>query len=331
MAIHKVETKNWIRKFNEGCRPYGKGYLGNGITILSVSTNCNMEVKESIAKEGFIWWKAYNSSKRYRPIRITLIVDSQDKRILSYGNNNHFNFKKKYTVPPTLDNDTYFKEIEWTEKFEILSDGMETIISKNSLRSTSEVRSTFFCYRNVNINMIEQNEGEILTTNPDTKNSLISLKSTEGGSMDPISIISSIMSGLNLADKFINLVKKIKGLKSKNPSIEVKNEGEIIYININGKTQKRIPIKQLAYNEWDNVRYEALNKRLITNWNMYNRMYGDSADLSVDEKARIESKMDKIRQELCQDFHEMINIYQKTLGVSLEDYYSLNTICSAQS
>jgi hypothetical protein len=83
----------------------------------------------------------------------------------------------------------------------------------------------------------------------------------------------------------------------------------------------------LHLNQWDEVRFEALKRRVDTYWKQYNEIYGNLPTSSTDEKARLRAKLDEIKQELCEDFREMIRISENVLGVALGDHYSLYTVC----
>lgn len=145
--------------------------------------------------------------------------------------------------------------------------------------------------------------------------------------MDPASVISTISVGLNLVDKFVDLVARLRGQEPRKHSVEASKEGDDLTIRVHGDEFERVRPTQLRLNEWDETRYQALYKRVKSNWNQFNGMFAETTGLSVDERVRVEQRMEEKRQELCRDFREMINIYEKTLGVSLEDHYTLYQTC----
>jgi hypothetical protein len=145
--------------------------------------------------------------------------------------------------------------------------------------------------------------------------------------MDPVSVMTAISSSLGLVDKFVNLIKKLKPTQTQDSRLEAKKEDEALVIRRDGKVVRRVATHELQLNEWDSARFTALDKRVKSHWQQFNGLYGQLPNLAVDEQVRVKQRMEEMRQELCQDFREMVSISEKVLGVSLEDHYSLETIC----
>jgi hypothetical protein len=73
------------------------------------------------------------------------------------------------------------------------------------------------------------------------------------------------------------------------------------------------------------------SKRYNKGWPYYGQFNGIYAQLpivSIDERIRLEQRMEQMRQELCKDFRDMVRISEATLGVALDDHYTLYDTCS---
>jgi hypothetical protein len=79
--------------------------------------------------------------------------------------------------------------------------------------------------------------------------------------------------------------------------------------------------------QWDSTRYEALKKRIRTQWDIYNDLFANEAGASIQEGARVRADMRRTQTELCKDFKEMVRLYERVLETSLPDHYQLYEIC----
>lgn len=79
--------------------------------------------------------------------------------------------------------------------------------------------------------------------------------------------------------------------------------------------------------QWDAVRYAALEKRIRTQWGIYNDLFAEEAGAAIQERARVRSDMRNIQAELCRDFKEMVQLYERALGTNLPDHYQLYEVC----
>jgi hypothetical protein len=147
--------------------------------------------------------------------------------------------------------------------------------------------------------------------------------------MDPITVISTISSGLNLVDKFTDIVRKLRKKEPKPHSVQATEEAGALVIKHGGTVAERIGANKLRLNEWDEARYQALEQKVRLQWNQFNALDAQLPTLAVDERIRIEQKMELMRKDLCKDFRQMIDIYEKTLGTNLGDHYSLYQTCEA--
>lgn len=149
----------------------------------------------------------------------------------------------------------------------------------------------------------------------------------DDGMVDPMTIITTISAGLNLVEKFRSVALQFLRVPESQPSVIAVGNKDALEICRNGKLTERIGAPDLKLNKWDNVRYTALEKRVKINWEQFNGIYAAMSNAAADEKVRLGTKMEDVRLELCNDFREMIKIYEATLGVSLGDHYSLYSVC----
>ena len=145
--------------------------------------------------------------------------------------------------------------------------------------------------------------------------------------VDPITVISTISTGLNLVDKFTDIVRKLRKEQPKAYSVQATQEANALVIKRSGSVAEKIGTAELHLNEWDDARYQALQTKVRLQWGQFNALDAQLPTLAVDERVRIEQKMEGMRRELCGNFKQMIDIYEKTLGTSLGDHYSLYQTC----
>ena len=146
--------------------------------------------------------------------------------------------------------------------------------------------------------------------------------------VDPLSVMIAISSGLSLVDKFYDLTKKILGQKATSHSVQVRKDGESIVVEEGGHKQE-IRASDLKLSEFDQRRHDTLKRKIDLNWVQYNTIDEELVISAADEKARLRLKRDRIKEELCKDFRELVSMYERVLGRGLPDHYSLRDICSA--
>lgn len=149
----------------------------------------------------------------------------------------------------------------------------------------------------------------------------------EEAMIDPLSAMTAIGSGLALVDKFVDLVRKVRSSDQRPHRVEAKQEAGALVIRRDGQVVERVSAQQLHLNEWDAARFDALRQRVSSLWSQFNGLYGQLPNLSVDEQVRIGQRMESMRQALCKDFREMVDISEKVLGVALDDHYTLYSTC----
>ena len=145
--------------------------------------------------------------------------------------------------------------------------------------------------------------------------------------VDPITVISTISSGLNLVDKFTDMVRKLRKEQPKTYSVQATQEANALVIKRSGSVAEKIDASKLHMSEWDDARYQALQTKVRLQWGQFNALDAQLPTLAIDERVRIEQKIELMRQELCGNFKQMIDIYEKTLGTGLGDHYSLYQTC----
>jgi hypothetical protein len=145
--------------------------------------------------------------------------------------------------------------------------------------------------------------------------------------MDPLSIITIISSGLKVIDQFQEMAMKFFGRNPTPPSGKAEQSGTALEIKHDNVVYQKVESSELKMDQWDTVRYEALNKRIRSNWNIYNDLFVSEAGSSAQEGARIRNDIRNTQEVLCRDFKEMVKLYERTLGASLPDHYQLYEVC----
>jgi hypothetical protein len=147
--------------------------------------------------------------------------------------------------------------------------------------------------------------------------------------MDPITIITLISAGLKLIDQFRELALSSRGQPPTPPSARAEQSGTALEVRSGNRVTQRVEASQLKMDQWDATRYDALIKRIRTNWDIYNDLFTSEAGASAQEGARIRADMRKVQETLCRDFKELVSLYQRALGISLPDHYQLYEVCGA--
>lgn len=148
--------------------------------------------------------------------------------------------------------------------------------------------------------------------------------------IDPTAVITSISLGLKLVDEFRNMILRWREEKVEPPGLSAEQVADTIQIidKTGRPTGQEVTSSDLKLNEWDSTRYNALDRRAKINWNLFNELYVQEVYASLAEKPIIHVRMERIKDELCSDFREMVSIYERALGISLPDHYQLFEICA---
>jgi len=111
--------------------------------------------------------------------------------------------------------------------------------------------------------------------------------------------------------------------------MRVEQSGDGIQIVVGGGEPQQIATADVRLDQWDEPRYRALERRVRINWDLFNELYAQNVAQPPDVEARLNVRMKRVKDELCQDFHEMVGIYEQATGVILPDHYKLYEVCSA--
>jgi hypothetical protein len=146
---------------------------------------------------------------------------------------------------------------------------------------------------------------------------------------DPITVMSTISLGLKLVDQFRDLALRFMNETVRPPSATAAQVDDTFEIRHQGNVTQQISAEEMHLTEWDEVRVRSLERRVRINWSLFNELDAEVPLLATDERVRIELRMGKIKDELCEDFREMVRIFENTLGTGLPDHYTLYEVCSA--
>ncbi len=144
---------------------------------------------------------------------------------------------------------------------------------------------------------------------------------------DPITIITTISAGLKLVDQFRDLALRFVGQSPHAPGTHAEQSGDAIQVTTNGHVAQVVDANALHLDQWDDVRYRALETRTRLSWSVFNELYSQTPILGPAEAARVKVTMENTKRDLCGDFREMVRIYERTLGTSLPDHYQLYEVC----
>jgi hypothetical protein len=145
--------------------------------------------------------------------------------------------------------------------------------------------------------------------------------------IDPISVISTISVALKTVDQFRELVLKFRGKPVTSPSGTVQQSGDHLHVDHGGGAQQDVGPSDLKLDSWDNARYQALQRRTQINWSLLQEYSAQNVALGPEETARMNVRMQQTEGVLCQDFREMVSIFERALGTSLPDHYRLFEVC----
>jgi hypothetical protein len=158
--------------------------------------------------------------------------------------------------------------------------------------------------------------------------------------MDPVTTLTTISLGLKVIEQFRKIALRAMGRQGSEPSVTVETKPDK---NIPGKGEEKGTIelevlrngapvamirpRDLKMGAWDQQRYETLESVIQTLFTQFNGLEAELAVASPLERIKMQQQMERIKKDLCPKFREMLNLYQKTLGVSLEDHFALQSVC----
>ncbi len=145
--------------------------------------------------------------------------------------------------------------------------------------------------------------------------------------IDPATVITSVTAGLGLVESFRQIYLRWKGEKIERQLESVIQTTDSIQIEKEGVVTEEIGAEEFHLPAWDEGRIRALKVRIEINSNMFNRLWEDLPIYSLDERVRIEQRMERIKQELCEDFRELVHYYEQVLRKELPTRYHLYEVC----
>jgi hypothetical protein len=84
--------------------------------------------------------------------------------------------------------------------------------------------------------------------------------------IDPISAMAAISAALGLVDKFVGLVRDIRGKDQRPYSVQAKQQDDKFIVEKNGNVVETVKSDQLHLNQWDEPRFKALQQRVALLW-----------------------------------------------------------------
>jgi hypothetical protein len=145
--------------------------------------------------------------------------------------------------------------------------------------------------------------------------------------VDRVTVMSTISAGLKLIEQFGDLAKRFMDQPPQPPAQTVEQAENTMELRHNGKVVQRRAAEELNLNAWDEVRYRALERRALVNWQYFNELSTQLPMLTPEEQGHIRMRMENTKSELCTDLRAMAQIYERTLRMSLPEHYRLHDVC----
>jgi hypothetical protein len=142
-----------------------------------------------------------------------------------------------------------------------------------------------------------------------------------------VPIVQTIGSNLNLISEFAEKTLKILDKTATTPMVQFEQVDTTLQIVESGVVREKVAEDELKLNEWDEPHYKALRKRIKSNWDMYNTIYGDLPIRPIDEKVRLTQVLNQIKEELCSDFRGMMRLFNRIVSINLDEYRLLYDVC----
>lgn len=148
--------------------------------------------------------------------------------------------------------------------------------------------------------------------------------------MDPLGVITTISLGLTLVDQFRELALRFEKRRVTPVAATARQSesGDALQIAERGHVYQEIAASDLKLDEWDEPRYRALERRVRVNWDYFNELFAQNVGLAPEETARLNIRIERTEDELCEDFREMVGIYERALQIRLPDHYQLYEVCA---
>jgi hypothetical protein len=145
--------------------------------------------------------------------------------------------------------------------------------------------------------------------------------------VDPLTVMTTISVGLKLIDQFGDLANRFMDQPPQPSAQTIEQAGNTMELRHNRQVVERRAAEELTLNAWDEVRYRALERRALVNWQYFNELSTQLPMLTPEERGRIRKRMENTKSELCTDLRAMAQIYERTLRMSLPEHYQLHGVC----
>src|SRR5215470_5394254 len=103
---------------------------------------------------------------------------------------------------------------------------------------------------------------------------------------DRVKAINEMSRGLKFVDQFRELAISFLGATPQPTSAVAEQAGDALQIRQYGQINE-IHATQLNMNEWDDLKYRALYKRVRFNYELFYELYSDEPSLPSEERARM--------------------------------------------
>ncbi|MEO8452965.1 MAG: hypothetical protein ABI647_24460 [Gemmatimonadota bacterium] len=132
-------------------------------------------------------------------------------------------------------------------------------------------------------------------------------------------VLSMVAASLDRADQFVHLVLERKDIEV----LETNEVGDAFEVRLGGHLAASVRREDLHVARWDQPRFEALRKRINTNWSIYDTLSSALPSLRDDEQPRVSAQLATRRADLSRDFTELLRLVDRTVGVRLSEHFPL--------
>jgi hypothetical protein len=138
--------------------------------------------------------------------------------------------------------------------------------------------------------------------------------------------MQAISNGLQLLDQIADETARRAGEQPVH-SASARRTGRNLEIVEHGYAVEVTP-DELAFNEWDAPYYEVLQNRIRQRWQQYLKYLDEEPGWKPHEAGQKKLQMNQVRDELCKDLYELVDLFESVLKMSLPDHYSHHRVCN---
>jgi len=133
------------------------------------------------------------------------------------------------------------------------------------------------------------------------------------------SIHAMVVAWLGRTDRFL---AEVLGRGDRGP-LDIAIAGDEFEFRRGGNLVASVPFDRLRVTSWDQQRFDALERRIVATWSIYETL--DSADLWSTEadRLRLETQLEIRRRSLSRDFRDLLRLVDLTLGARVSDHFPL--------